>query len=214
MPRELSTTEIEELVHYFRSAAIRAQKAGVEFLEIHAAHGYLLHSFLSPLSNCRSDKYGGDFSGRTRFLRDVVQEVRAVWPNHLPLAVRLSCSDWTEGGWSLADSVQISQELRNAGVDLIDCSSGGILPSIQIPTSPGYQVQFAKTIKQDAMVMTAAVGLITTPIQAEDILKSDAADLVLIGRAALRDAYWPINASRTLELEKGSLIPKQYQRAY
>ena len=191
VPRELAVSEIADIVEAFAASARRAHAAGFRLLEIHAAHGYLLHEFLSPLSNLRTDAYGGDFAGRTRLLLEVVEAVRAAWPAELPLAVRISASDWVEGGWSLEDSVVLAAQLGPLGVDLVDCSSGGNSPAQQIPLGPGYQVPFAAAIRERADIATAAVGLITEAEQAEDILQAGDADVVLLGRESLRDASWP-----------------------
>ena len=212
MPRELGSGELGDVVEAFVASARRAQAAGFRLLEIHAAHGYLLHSFLSPLSNLRSDAYGGDFAGRTRLVLEVVEAVRAVWPAELPLSVRISASDWVEGGWALDDSVALATLLGPLGVDLVDCSSGGNSPAAQIPLDPGYQVPFAAAIRRRAGIATGAVGLITESRQAEDILQAGDADVVLLGRASLRDASWPLRAARELGVESDDW-PTQYLRA-
>ena len=212
MPRELGSGELGDVVEAFVASARRAQAAGFRLLEIHAAHGYLLHSFLSPLSNLRSDAYGGDFAGRTRLVLEVVEAVRAVWPAELPLSVRISASDWVEGGWALDDSVALATLLGPLGVDLVDCSSGGNSPGAQIPLDPGYQVPFAAAIRRRAGIATGAVGLITESRQAEDILQAGDADVVLLGRASLRDASWPLRAARELGVESDDW-PTQYLRA-
>jgi 2,4-dienoyl-CoA reductase-like NADH-dependent reductase (Old Yellow Enzyme family) len=200
------------LTQAFVAAARRALAAGFEVLEIHAAHGYLLHEFLSPLANQRSDDYGGSFENRVRFLLEVTDAVRAVWPERLPLWVRISATDWAEGGWTEDDSVRLAALLRNKGVDLIDCSSGGLVPNAQIPNSPGYQVPFAERIKRQAGILTGAVGLITEPEQADGIIRAAKADVVLLARAFLRDPYWPLHAAQAL----GATVtpPVQYQRAF
>ena len=210
-PRALSEAEIAGVVADFAAAACRALEAGFQVAEIHGAHGYLLHQFLSPLSNMRDDGYGGDFQGRTRLIREVTQAVRGVWPAHLPLFVRLSCSDWVEGGWTLEDSVALTRLLAPLGVDLIDCSSGGNVPKAQIPTGPGYQVPFAEAIRRETGVPTAAVGLITDPAQADSIVRDGQADLIALARAELRDPYWPLHAAAALGQEIA--WPRQYQRA-
>jgi 2,4-dienoyl-CoA reductase-like NADH-dependent reductase (Old Yellow Enzyme family) len=212
VPRELGAAEIGDVVEAFAASARRAHAAGFRLLEIHAAHGYLLHEFLSPLSNFRSDAYGGDFAGRVRLLLEVVEAVRAAWPAELPLAVRISASDWVEGGWSLEDSVALAALLGPLGVDLVDCSSGGNSPAQQIPLAPGYQVPFAAAIRERTGIATAAVGLITEPRQAEDILQAGDADVVLLGRESLRDASWPLRAAAELGVE-GEAWPAQYLRA-
>jgi 2,4-dienoyl-CoA reductase-like NADH-dependent reductase (Old Yellow Enzyme family) len=210
VPHALSLQELTDIRQAFVQSALRAREAGFRFLELHAAHGYLLHSFLSPLSNQRADAYGGSFENRVRLLREVVREVREHWPR--ALAVRLSCTDWVEGGWTLADSVELSKLLVADGADLIDCSSGGTSPSAVVPQDPGYQVPFARAVKRDAKVPTAAVGLITQPAQAEEIIASGAADLVLLGRALLREPAWPLAAAKSLG--QPAPIPPAYARAY
>ncbi len=210
-PTRLSEAGIQEITAAFRDAAERAIAAGFEVLELHAAHGYLLHSFLSPLSNTRQDAYGGSFDNRARFLCDVVTAVREVWPEELPLFVRISASDWREDGWTLEDSVRLAKALKDLGVDLIDCSSGGVLSGVQIPGAPGYQVPFAERIRQEAGIPTAAVGLITEAEQAETILRQGQADLVLLARELLRDPHWPLHAAARLGVNLE--WPKQYERA-
>jgi 2,4-dienoyl-CoA reductase-like NADH-dependent reductase (Old Yellow Enzyme family) len=212
VPAALSEAEIAGLTQTFAAAARRALAAGFEVLEIHAAHGYLLHEFLSPLSNRRADDYGGTFENRVRFLMEVTGAVRAVWPERLPLWVRISATDWAEGGWTADDSVRLAGWLRDKGVELIDCSSGGLVPYAQIPNTPGYQVPFAERIKRETGILTGAVGLITEPEQADGIIRESKADIVLLARAFLRDPYWPLHAAQTL----GANItpPVQYQRAF
>jgi 2,4-dienoyl-CoA reductase-like NADH-dependent reductase (Old Yellow Enzyme family) len=210
-PRELSTDDIAALVDAFAAAARRSLEAGFTVAELHGAHGYLMHEFLSPLSNKRTDAYGGDFTGRTRFIREVARAVRAVWPERLPLFARLSCADWVEGGWTLEDSIALACLLREDGVDLIDCSSGGNVPRAQIPVGPGYQVQFAETIKRETGIATAAVGLITEPEQADAIVYNEQADLIALARAELRDPYWALNAAGALGADVP--WPLQYERA-
>jgi 2,4-dienoyl-CoA reductase-like NADH-dependent reductase (Old Yellow Enzyme family) len=211
-PAPLSKAEIGGLAQAFVAAARRALAAGFEVLELHAAHGYLLHEFLSPLSNQRSDDYGGVFENRVRFLLEVTDAVRAAWPERLPLWVRISATDWAEGGWTEDDSVRLAALLDDRGVDLIDCSSGGLVPQAQIPNSPGYQVPFAERIKRQAGILTGAVGLITEPEQADGIIRTAKADIVLLARALLRDPYWPLHAAQAL----GARVtpPVQYQRAF
>ncbi len=211
-PIEAAAAELGELRAAFRNAAVRAREAGFRWLELHAAHGYLLHSFLSPLSNQRRDAYGGSFDNRIRFVLETVREVRSVWPERSPLAVRLSCTDWVEGGWSIEDSIELARRLAPEGVDLIDCSSGGSSPLAKVPAAPGYQVQFANAIRHQAAIPTAAVGLITEPAQAEEVLADERADLVLIGRAFLRDPYWALHAAAALGVK--GLVPPQYLRAF
>lgn len=210
-PRALSVAEIEALPHQFAAAAERALAAGFELIELHAAHGYLLHEFLSPLSNQRTDAYGGDFDARVRAPLAVVRALREAVPKHLPLFVRISATDWAEGGWDLAQSVAFSQLLKTAGVDFIDVSSGGLAANQQIQLGPGYQVQFAQAIRRDAEIATGAVGLITEPAQAEQIVASGQADAVLLARAFLRDPYWTRHAALALGAE--SPWPIQYARA-
>jgi 2,4-dienoyl-CoA reductase-like NADH-dependent reductase (Old Yellow Enzyme family) len=206
VPAALSTSEIQDIVAAFAAAAQRARQAGFDAVEIHSAHGYLLHEFLSPLSNTRTDQYGGPFENRIRMLLETTKAVRAVWPADLPLFVRISATDWVEGGWDADQSVKLAVELKNAGVDLIDCSSGGLVPHAKIPAGPGYQVPFAARIRKEAGVMTAAVGMITDLAQAERIIADGQADLVLMAREFLRDPYWPLHA--------GAPAPVQYARAY
>ncbi len=212
VPTAASLDDLAVIRGAFRSAAERALRAGFRFVELHAAHGYLLHSFLSPLSNTRSDAYGGSFENRCRLLLEVVRDVREVWPDDLPLSVRLSCTDWLEGGWALADSVELARRLKPAGVDIVDCSSGGSSLAAKVPLGPGYQVPFASAIRQQAGICTAAVGLITDAEQAEAVIADGHADLVLLGRALLRDPYWPLGAARALGAT--APIPSQYLRAF
>lgn len=212
VPVELDEKEIRSIVGAFGAAAQRALAAGFEVVEIHGAHGYLLHQFLSPLSNLRTDKYGGPFENRIRLLLEVVDAVRAVWPGRLPLFVRISATDWKEGGWTVDDSVMVAARLRAKGVDLIDCSSGGLAVDAKIPAGPGFQVPFAERIRRDADVLTGAVGFITEPLQADGIIRSAQADLVLLAREFLRDPYWPLHASRVLGIDMEP--PVQYKRAF
>lgn len=214
VPQALSEKEINAVTESFRSAAKRSLEAGFRLLEIHAAHGYLLHSFLSPLSNKRTDVYGGSFENRTRLLKEIIRRVWTVWPERFPLAVRLSCSDWTDGGWTSEDTVRLSGELKTEGVDIIDCSSGGNIPGVKIPLIPGYQVHFSEAIKQKVEILSAAVGLITDAKQADEIIRSGKSDFVFLAREFLRDPYWPIHAARELGLNKQAPIPKQYLRAF
>jgi 2,4-dienoyl-CoA reductase-like NADH-dependent reductase (Old Yellow Enzyme family) len=190
-PRPLGAAEIAGIVSAFRDAAARALAAGFDAVEIHAAHGYLLHEFLSPLINRRTDAYGGSFDNRVRLCLEVVDAVRRVWPERLPLFVRLSCTDWVDGGWDIEQSVELARRLRGRGVDLVDCSSGGGLAVAQIPIAPGYQVPFAERIKREAGVASGAVGLITTPTQANEIIRGGQADCILMARAFLRDPFGP-----------------------
>jgi 2,4-dienoyl-CoA reductase-like NADH-dependent reductase (Old Yellow Enzyme family) len=211
MPQALTRDGIQEVISGFAKAAGRASAAGFRVIEIHAAHGYLIHEFLSPLSNQRTDEYGGSFENRTRLLREVVAAVRSSWPERAPLFVRISASDWVEGGWEIQQSVELARGLREAGVDLIDCSSGGNVPRATIPVGPGYQTPFAEQIRRQAGIMTGAVGLITSAAQAEQIIASGQADMVLIARELLRDPYWPLRAAR--ELGQAMSWPVQYLRA-
>jgi 2,4-dienoyl-CoA reductase-like NADH-dependent reductase (Old Yellow Enzyme family) len=211
VPEELTIPQIHELTKAFASAAERALRAGFEVVEIHGAHGYLLNEFLSPLANHRTDEYGGSFENRIRFFLEVTDAVRAVWPNHLPLFARISATDWKEGGWDIDQSVALARELAKHGVDLIDCSSGGVVPDAKILTGPGYQVPFAKRIRAEGGILSGAVGLITEAHQAEEIISGGDADIVLLARELLRDPYWPHHAAR--ELGAKVVGPVQYHRA-
>jgi 2,4-dienoyl-CoA reductase-like NADH-dependent reductase (Old Yellow Enzyme family) len=210
-PRAMSKAEISETVAAFAAAARRALTAGFRVVEIHAAHGYLIHEFLSPLSNRRSDEYGGSFENRTRLLREIVAAVRSAWHDHLPVFTRISATDWTDGGWDIEQSVELARQLKTLGVDLIDCSSGGNVATAKVPMAAGYQVPFAERIRRDAQILTGAVGLITTPEQAEQIVSSGQADAVLLARELLRDPYFPLRAAR--ELGRDVTWPAQYLRA-
>jgi 2,4-dienoyl-CoA reductase-like NADH-dependent reductase (Old Yellow Enzyme family) len=210
-PTELSEAEIAEIVQHFQDAAKRALQAGFQVIEIHAAHGYLVHEFLSPLSNKRQDRYGGTLDNRMRILTEITDMIRGVWPDELPLLVRISASDWTEGGLTIDDSVLIAHELKKHGVDLIDVSSGGNVAGAKIPLSPGYQVPFADAIRHQAHITTGAVGLITEPTQANEILRQGQADIIFLARELLRDPYWPLHAARDLQQE--ITWPDQYTRA-
>ncbi|WP_046243880.1 NADPH dehydrogenase NamA [Hymenobacter terrenus] len=210
-PVALDAAGIQKVVTDFRAAAARALAAGFQVIELHAAHGYLLHEFLSPLSNHRTDEYGGTFENRIRLLLDVVAATREVWPAELPLIVRISVTDWTEGGWNADESVQLAAMLKARGVDMIDCSTGGNVPKAPIPVGPGYQVQFAERIKQETGILTGAVGLITTPTEAEAILANGQADVVLLAREFLREPYFPLFAAHELGVEVA--WPVQYERA-
>lgn len=209
-PEQLGSEGIRKVVSDFAAAASRARAAGFKVIEIHSAHGYLLHEFLSPLSNRRTDNYGGSFENRTRLLREVIEAVRSEWPEENPLFVRISATDWTEGGWTPGDSVRLAVTLKDLGVDLIDCSSGGNVPNAHIPVSPGYQVPFSEAIRKKG-IMTGAVGFITKADQAESILQDGKADLVIIARELLRNPYFPLNAAR--ELVHETEWPVQYLRA-
>jgi 2,4-dienoyl-CoA reductase-like NADH-dependent reductase (Old Yellow Enzyme family) len=211
MPRALSVDGIKNIVSAFAAAARRACEAGFRVIEIHAAHGYLIHEFLSPLSNQRTDAYGGSFENRTRILREIVAAVRVSWPERAPLFVRISATDWIDGGWDIEQSVELARQLKQLGADLIDCSSGGNVPGAEIPVGPGYQTPFAEQIRREADILTGAVGMITSPNQAEHILVSGQADAVLIARELLRDPYWPLQAAR--ELGQPTSWPVQYLRA-
>ncbi len=211
MPQALTPDGIQEVVAAFAAAARRACQAGFRVIEIHAAHGYLIHEFLSPLSNRREDNYGGSFENRTRLCREVVTAVRSAWPKELPLFLRISATDWVEGGWDIEQSVKLAGELKPMGVDLIDCSSGGNVPHAKIPVGAGYQTAFAERIRRQTGIMTGAVGMITSPVQAEHIIRTEQADAVFMAREFLRDPYWPLRAAR--ELEQPIAWPVQYLRA-
>ena len=213
-PQALDQAGIAAVVADFRAAAQRALAAGFQLIELHAAHGYLLHQFLSPLSNHRDDAYGGSFENRTRIVREVIVAVREVWPAELPLWLRISATDWAPGdaGWNIDQSVQLAQQVKPLGVDLIDVSSGGLIPHVSIPLAPGYQVPFAARIRGEAGIATGAVGLITTPEQAAAIIDAGDADVVLIARESLRDPYFPRRAAQALGAE--ITAPVQYQRAW
>ena len=210
-PLSLDAAGIKKVKTDFKDAAKRALKAGYKIIEVHAAHGYLIHQFLSPLTNQRNDNYGGSFENRIRLLLEIVEEIQTVWPPNLPLFVRISATDWAENGWDINQSVQLSSILKLKGVDLIDTSSGGLVTGVKIPLGPGYQVAFAERIKKDTGILTGAVGLITEPKQAEDILVKGQADLIFIARASLRDPYFALHAAK----ESGDDIdwPLQYTRA-
>jgi 2,4-dienoyl-CoA reductase-like NADH-dependent reductase (Old Yellow Enzyme family) len=211
IPEEMTTADIERTVAAFASATRRAREAGFRVLEIHAAHGYLIHEFLSPLSNRRADAYGGELSGRTRFLMEVIDGVRGEWPHSLPLFVRLSCTEWVEGGWEVGDTIALGKALAARGdVDAIDCSSGGNDPRQRIPTHPGYQVPFADVVRRETGLRTIAIGLIHTADMAEQILGNAQADLVALGRSLLDDPYWPLHAARQLRVQ--ARWPEQYER--
>lgn len=211
IPLALNIPAIKKVIADFKDAAKRAVKAGFKVIEIHAAHGYLLHSFLSPLSNQRQDEYGGSFENRIRIVLEVVDAIKSVWPEDLPLFIRISASDWTEGGWTLEESIQLTKILKNKGVNLVDCSSGGNIPNAKITVGPGYQVHFAEAIKKETGMLTGAVGIITTPEQAEEIVASGKADVVIMARQLLRDPYFPLHAAKTLGVDLP--WPLQYERA-
>lgn len=211
-PKELSVAEIEQIVEDFRAAARRALAAGFQAAEVHAAHGYLVHEFLSPLSNLRSDEYGGSLENRMRFPLRVAQAVRETWPEKWPVLVRISATDWKEGGWDLQQSIELCKRLKAIGVDLVDVSSGGLVPGVKIPVGPGYQVKFAAAIRREAGIATGAVGMLTDPAQVQTILTTEQADMVFLARELLRDPYWPRRAAQEL----GAKIkpPVQYERAW
>jgi 2,4-dienoyl-CoA reductase-like NADH-dependent reductase (Old Yellow Enzyme family) len=212
LPKELNLAEIDQVVADFVKAAQRALAAGFQVIEIHAAHGYLLHEFYSPLSNFRKDEYGGSFDNRVRLVLRVAKAVREVVPDNLPLFTRISATDWTEDGWDIAQSVELCRKLKSLGVDLVDASSGGNVPRAKIPVAAGYQVPFAEVIRRDAGIATGSVGMITEPAQAETIINSGQADMVFLARELLRDPYWPRRAAQAL----GAKIepPVQYLRAW
>jgi len=210
-PREMSTADIERLVTQFEAAADRALQAGFQVLELHMAHGYLLHEFLSPLSNLRTDTFGGSLENRMHLPLMVAERVRKRWPEHLPLFVRISCTDWVDQGWDLTQSIQFCMKLKTLGVDLIDCSSAALVPHAKIPVAPGFQVPFAAAIRKDAGIASGAVGLITAPVQAEQIIANGQADAVLLAREMLRDPYWPLHAAKALGVDIP--WPQPYERA-
>jgi 2,4-dienoyl-CoA reductase-like NADH-dependent reductase (Old Yellow Enzyme family) len=212
VPSELSRHDLVQVRLAFARAAVRARQAGFRFLELHGAHGYLLHSFLSPLSNLRRDEYGGSFDNRIRFLLETLGDVRELWPADRVLALRVSATDWLAGGWTPEETVELARRLEREGLDLLDCSSGGTSAAAVVPLAPGYQVDFARAVKQGSSIATAAVGLITDAEQADSVVRTGAADLVLLGRELLRNPYWPIAAARTLKQEVR--IPPQYARAF
>jgi 2,4-dienoyl-CoA reductase-like NADH-dependent reductase (Old Yellow Enzyme family) len=199
-------------VEAFAASARRALAAGFQVIEIHGAHGYLINEFLSPLSNQRTDEYGGSFENRIRFVSEIATAIRKVWPATLPLFIRISASDWAEGGWTVDDSVELMKRLKPLGVDLVDCSSGGLVPYAKIELGPGYQVPFADAVRKGAAILTGAVGLITKPEQADEIVRQGRADLVLLAREFLREPYWPLFAAKELGAEPP--VPVQYLRAF
>ncbi|MCU1673013.1 MAG: NADH:flavin oxidoreductase/NADH oxidase [Frankiales bacterium] len=210
-PRELTPEDLAALTADWVSATRRAEQAGFDTVEVHAAHGYLLHQFLSPLTNTRTDSYGGTFENRVRYPLEVVRAVRDAWPAERPVLVRISATDWAPGGWTLEDAVAFSRLMREAGVDLVDVSSGGLVPEQQVEVGPGYQVPLAAAIREQAGVATGAVGLITEPVQAEKVLADGQADVVLLARELLRDPHWPLRAAA--ELGADVTWPVQYERA-
>ena len=211
IPHALTTAEIKQVVSDFKEAAVRSLKAGFKVIEIHAAHGYLINQFLSPLSNQREDEYGGSFENRTRFLTEVIDAIHTVWPADLPLFVRISATDWKEGGWTIDDSLQLTVVLKEKGVDLIDVSTGGNVPHVRIPAGPGYQVEFADAVKNRGLILSGAVGMITSATQAEEILQQGRADLIFMAREHLRDPYFALHAAG--ELGDEIKWPEQYERA-
>ena len=212
VPSELSEADIHQVVRAFGDAARRALEAEFRVIEIHAAHGYLLHEFLSPLSNHRTDQYSGDFQGRTRIVREVVEEVRRHWPERLPLFIRFSVTDWTADGWNPEESAELARLLKPLGVDLVDCSSGGNVARASIPVGPGYQTRFSEQVRREAGIPTGAVGMITSPHQADHIIRTGQADMVLLARELLRDPHWPSRAAKELGHEIPA--PVQYVRAW
>ncbi len=211
LPREMTRDEILSVIGQFKSAAERSMRAGFRLIELHMAHGYLVHEFLSPLSNHRKDEYGGSLENRCRLALEISETVRRTIPDNFPLFVRISASDWVEGGWDIDQSVQLAKWLKEKGIDLIDCSSGGNAAAAKIPIGPGYQVSFAERIKKEAGIMTGAVGAITSPMQAETIIRTGQADLVLLAKEMLRNPYWPLYAAKQLNSEAD--WPDQYLRA-
>jgi len=211
MPKEMDLNDIKKVISDFKDAAIRSINAGYRLIELHMAHGYLVHEFLSPLSNSRTDIYGGSFENRVRLALEIVENVRTVIPEDFPLFVRISSTDWVEGGWTIEDSVRLAILLKAKGVDLIDCSSSGNVKKAVIPLGPGYQVPFAERIKKEAEILTGAVGLITAPEQADNIIRTGQADIVLVARESLRNPYWPFKAAKALK--EDIEWPKQYERA-
>ena len=211
VPHELTIEEIRKIIEDFRQSAARASEAGFQIIELHGAHGYLLHEFLSPLSNHRRDEYGGSFENRIRFVLEITEAVRQVWSEENPLFVRISATDWVDGGWRLEESVELSKILKTKGVDLVDCSSGGNSPGQKIPVGPMYQTSFAERIKKDAGILTGAVGLITTADQAESIISNQQADLIFMARQILREPYFPLHAAHDLGVDIP--WPSQYDRA-
>jgi 2,4-dienoyl-CoA reductase-like NADH-dependent reductase (Old Yellow Enzyme family) len=213
VPHELDGEGLKQIRTAFVEGALRAKEAGFQVIELHMAHGYLLNSFLSPVSNKRNDAYGGNQENRMRFPLEVVEAVRRVWPEELPLLVRVSATDWLEGGWTIEDTVVFARALMERGVDLLDCSSGGIAPGARIPVGPGYQVPLAQQVRRETGMKTGAVGLITEALQAETLLASGQANLVFLARALLAEPYWALKAAKTLG-EKEKIWPRQYDRAF
>jgi len=214
VPRAMTEADFAKVQNDFVAAAKRCLTAGAEWLELHFAHGYLAHEFLSPLSNQRTDRYGGSFENRIRFAVETTHAVRAAWPDKFPLTVRVSCTDWAPGGWDLDQSVEFARRLKAEGLDLIDCSSGGAVPDAKIELGPGYQAPFAEKIRREATIATAAVGMITEPKQADEIIRTGKADLVYMAREFLRDPYWPAHAAKELGQAEKVKPPVQYLRAW
>jgi 2,4-dienoyl-CoA reductase-like NADH-dependent reductase (Old Yellow Enzyme family) len=210
-PVEMTTDQIAKLIQDFKTAAQRALQAGFKVIEVHGAHGYLLHEFFSPLSNHRADAYGGSFENRVRLLIKVIEAIREVWPEDYPLFVRISATDWVEGGWTVDDSIALAKVLKTKGVDLVDCSTGGNITGVRIPLVPMYQAPFAEQVRKGAGIMTGAVGLITTPQECEEILQEQRADLIMLARQMLRDPYFPLHAAKALGVDVP--WPSQYLRA-
>ena len=211
IPREVTAEDLETIRQQFVEGARRAHTAGFQVLEIHMAHGYLLHEFLSPLTNHRKDEYGGSLENRMRFPLSIARAVREVWPGELPVFARISATDWVGGGWDLAQSIELCRRLKDTGIDLIDCSGGGTAPHAVIPTGPGFNTPFATAIRQEVKIATGTVGFITNPIQAEQIIATGLADAVLLAREMLRKPYWPLEAARVLGVDVP--WPSQYLRA-
>jgi len=211
VPAELSIAEIATIINQFKLAAKRALDAGFQIIELHGAHGYLINEFLSPLSNHRTDQYGGSFENRTRFLLEIIENIKQVWPDSLPIFLRISATDWAEGGWTENDSIQLANLVKAKGIDLMDCSSGGNAPKVKIPVKPLYQLSFASNIKKATGILTGAVGMITTSEECESIIANGDADLVFMARELLRDPYFPLRAAYELKAETN--WPKQYERA-
>lgn len=211
MPREATTADLDEICTQFIDAGKRAKVAGFQTIEIHMAHGYLLHEFLSPLTNHRTDEYGGILENRMRFPLRVASAVREIWPSDLPVFVRISATDWADGGWDLSQSVVLCRKLKDIGIDLIDCSSGGLVPQAVVPTGPGYQTPFATSIRKEVGIATGTVGFITEPVQAEQIIATGLADVVILARELLRNPYWPMQAAKALQVDLS--WPVQYLRA-
>lgn len=212
VPSEMSAADIARTCEAFAAAARLAVEAGFDLIELHAAHGYLCHSFYSPISNTRTDGYGGSFEGRIRFTVEALRALRGAWPDDKPISVRLSATDWVDGGWTPVDTVRLASELKSEGADLVDCSSGGNVARAVIPVGPGYQVPFAERVRRDAGIPTGAVGLITAPAQADEIVRNGRADLVLLAREEIRDPYWPVHAAQALG--QPVQVPVQYLRGY